>query len=537
MYYINNFKYFSEQCGAEVISTVDAIFSRNAELLEVIFITAPCMCGKSTFIKTDLCEYARKTGRKILMLVPRTPIKQQFEIETANSEYQDVIDIETFQKFEKRTTKAIDAISGVYDIVVLDESHHATSDSQFDLHTDRSLERMLTYQAVKIFMSATPEPAYTAIQDVFTELEPDAKWHTFEGEGVSLLKDVKFFGDGSRLTDEQCLDCINGILDEIDKTDEKAIIFCHNLEMAKNLYIQREMQSLFVCAESNRKYNAYMDRFARDYMLQNERFECKYLICTSTMEMGVTLKDPKLKHIICTIPDYNSIIQAIGRKRPFNGDLSDTFMLYLKDRNGYTIQGAVETNKQAFEHYNYLKQHGEAEYLAEYFKEKDPSHIVHCDTFEDGATDAHPQIDKMILAKYQHERAILKEIQKLPYGNANYKAWIYTKFGLTPYPKRKAYAIFKHLEELIGQTFSKKEFHVIVDIINYRRTRTNTEKGANNTLIRDMDVLNEYLTKIGVDIIIKKGQDPKTRRMVYWVERKTQAIQGKSNTEKTAKGA
>lgn len=490
-------KYFTDQHGDEVIETVNSIFERNAELTEAIFITAPTMCGKSTFIKTCLCEYAKKYGHKILMLVPRNPIKQQFREEMLST---DIVRIETYQAFEKRNTKKLAEITGVYDIIVCDETHYFVSDSQFNRHTDKSFERMLKQAAVNIFMTATPEPVQNTIKQLFQEIEPDAKIYEFIGEGVSLLKDVKFF-DGDFMVDG-----IDKILTEIDKTEDKAIIFCHNAAMAKDLYLQRQLQSMFVCSDSNKEYNGYMDKEARDKMLMEEHFDCKYLFCTSTMEMGVTLKDPKLKHIICTLHDWNSILQAMGRKRPFNGDLNDTFTLFLKDHDGHSVQGLLTQNTEALSHYNYLMRWGENEYIAEYAKNEDESHVVYFDMND--TEKIHPIIDKMILAKLQHERKQLKEIQGLPYKNANYKAWVYDMLGLTPYTKRKAYAVYKQLEALAGKKFGKAERKKIIDIIDCSNDNRRAYTGR--------DSLNKYLQEIGVnDIIVNQGTDKKSRR-VYW---------------------
>lgn len=528
-------KFFTEAHGTEVVEIVEAIFQQHKELTEAIFIDAPVMCGKSTFVKSCLCEYARKHNHKILMLVPRKPIKKQFDKEIFDSDNEDIVRVETYQKFEKRSTKAIDEITGVFDVIVCDEAHYFVSDSTYNRHTDRSLYRILGQQAVKIFMTATPNPVLKVVDAALKEFEPTAKMDIIRAEGRNILKDVKFFADDSMLG---TLQGINEILDDLDKTDEKAIIFCYSAEMARDLYLQRVEQSMYVCSESNEDYAEYMDLTKRDIMLETERFDCKYLFTTSAMEMGVTIKDEKLKHIICTLKDWNSILQAKGRKRPVDGAADDTFLLWLNNRDGYAIQGALTRNAEALKHYNYLTAYGEEEYMAQFLKDEDKFHVVYFDK-GDNTTEGnfHPKIDNMILTKLQHERELLKQIQGLPYGNANYKAWVYNEFQLTPYQKRKTYAIYKRLEALIGQTFGKKQYRVIVEAINLRRNRNNTDKGANNTLIRDMNTLNEYLAEIGVDMVIKCQQDKKTRRMIYWIERTSDAINGKSNATAEAKGA
>ena len=53
--------------------------------------------------------------------------------------------------------------------------------------------------------------------------------HVCELEGVSVVKDIRFFKNGS---DEQKKKNVLDILNMIDKTEEKAIIFCDSQKYA-----------------------------------------------------------------------------------------------------------------------------------------------------------------------------------------------------------------------------------------------------------------------------------------------------------------
>ena len=133
MYNVKKFNYFSEQHGAATIKIVEDAFKEKTELTEFIFIEAPTKCGKSTFVMNRLYEYAKTYDHKILLLIPRTALKTQFVLDTADKS--DIILVQTYQHFEQDSTKAIDEVTGVYDIVVCDEAHYFTADCRFNYNT------------------------------------------------------------------------------------------------------------------------------------------------------------------------------------------------------------------------------------------------------------------------------------------------------------------------------------------------------------------------------------------------------------------
>ena len=125
-----------------------------------------------------------------------------------------------------------------------------------------------------------------------------------ELEGVSPVKDIKFFKIGF---DEEKRNNVQNILNEIDKTEEKAIVFCDSKKYAHDLYEQYSEKSIFICSLTDGKFendNAASEKSGDHnkylHMLTENNFDCKYVFCTSALDVGFSIKDRQVKHIICS---------------------------------------------------------------------------------------------------------------------------------------------------------------------------------------------------------------------------------------------
>lgn len=124
---------------------------------DTITISAGTGKGKSHFVKNTLYEHAKGKGKRILFFLHRSNTLDQFKLEIEAEGKNDVIDLITYQSFEKATIlkKQIDLWH--YEYVICDEYHYFGNDSAFNRYTDISLNEIIDGAANRIilFMSAT----------------------------------------------------------------------------------------------------------------------------------------------------------------------------------------------------------------------------------------------------------------------------------------------------------------------------------------------------------------------------------------------
>ena len=136
------------------IITASKIRSWNKN--EIIIINAPTGSGKSYWCRNVLYSIAKQERKKILMLVNRTRIRNQFN-EKVEYKEDNILSIMTYQYLENEILKNNKTILACYDYIVCDEFHYFLSDAEFNQYTDLSLYEILETYATKIFMSATGE--------------------------------------------------------------------------------------------------------------------------------------------------------------------------------------------------------------------------------------------------------------------------------------------------------------------------------------------------------------------------------------------
>ena len=110
--------------------------------------------GKTTFIKNRLAEVCRAKKKKILQLEPRLLLKRQQREDVDSS----VIDVESYQSL----CSSINLKK--YEFVVLDECHYLFADSGINDLTDRHYEILNGLNAIKIWITATPDDVFEYFQ-------------------------------------------------------------------------------------------------------------------------------------------------------------------------------------------------------------------------------------------------------------------------------------------------------------------------------------------------------------------------------------
>ena len=364
-------------------------------------IQAPTGYGKSHYITGEFYEYCKSRGYKILFLLPRSAPTEQFIEETKGKA--DLITIKTYQAITyDYITKGVNDLNN-YDYIICDECHFFVTDSIVNKETDICFDLLYRSRAFKIYMSATIEPF---IKVVFLRYST-----TFEipiQAENTVISDINFFFAHQKKVKKEV------IIDIMHYVKDKAIIFCDNATMAVEIYQMEEFidNSLFICSEQN-KNAEYMDKDKRKELIRTHKFDCKYLICTSALDVGFSIEDEAVKDIICTYsPDnWTIIMQSIGRKRQVKE--KDKVTLHIRDFSQKQIDELIKTNEGRFEHYNFYQQRGEIEYLKAYRKKHDENNIMYFDyQTVDGNIQPCLRADRYLCGFYEYQRDVLQDIQK-----------------------------------------------------------------------------------------------------------------------------
>lgn len=513
---------FSEEVGDELLQLIDTIITDKKQRTSTILNVAPTGKGKSFFIKNGLYDYCKKRNMRILYLLPRSMVKEEFMVELQAENKTDVITVDTYQNYlEKEDYASYEEYLQLeenksftkFDIIICDECHYFIADSTFNQFTYKSYNHIFTNGAdkVRIFITATPNPIKQVMADTIQRQNiniPDKKerhlLYYCECQGISAVKDIKFFLRSKKKEE------IRKYLKEIDKTEDKAIVFCDSKSDALDLHKSYESNSMFICSMSAEKSGDYFDnnavnKYPEVYqkMLREHNFDCKYVFCTSALDVGFSIKDKQVKHIICTLRDWNSVIQAVGRKRIMDNDMNDRITLYLPYYKNNEIGRKKSEGLKMLEHRNYLNSHGAAAYMAKYEKILDSAKVVYYRHIGNGICE--PAIDNFVLENIYRQNWIWYKISQID-STEQHQDWILQQFGLpNKRHERTLYGIERDLKPFADskRVFTQKDKEIIVNIINHK----NRENGLQ---VKSMQKLEEYLQKIGCRYMIVIGSKRET---------------------------
>jgi len=262
---------------------------------DIILIKSPTGSGKSHFVKYILSEYCRINNKTILLLTNRDILKEQ-NIKELSKQNNTIINIMNYQQIEYALMNGKEIIP--YDIIVADETHYFFLDSTFSRKTDISFNWVINHSSLKILLSATCN-----ILEEYLEIE-NIKPIKYEIKpNYSYINDFYFYYNN---------DVLEKLLTEIPE-GEKVIYFTG----AKRAYEMSNKfdNAKFICSKHSKLYAQYSDEDERKNIIENEKFNCQILCCTSVLDNGINIKDKLVKHIIIDIFDLDILQQCIGRKR------------------------------------------------------------------------------------------------------------------------------------------------------------------------------------------------------------------------------
>ena len=197
---------FSAILGEETTDAINDYLTNHQKDKQYIMAVAQTGKGKSWYVKNKLYDYCKERGFKILYLLPRKVVKEEFILELkGNDEGEidktDVIKVYTYQQIE-RLDRWVSPQQ--FNIIICDECHYFISDSFFNVRTERSYNRLLEYapDAAFLFITATPKPIEAVLD--FDLHERDKKLCTGSIKpDFSIIKEIRFISaDSPKQKDE-----------------------------------------------------------------------------------------------------------------------------------------------------------------------------------------------------------------------------------------------------------------------------------------------------------------------------------------------
>lgn len=305
----------------------------NSTETRPVVINGQMAMGKTTWVMKTLCPYFIT---KVLMVVPRIPLRNSVEYDKLVNGA-DNLDIMSYQEinnalYDKEKRFEMQTTLEKYACIVCDEFHYWIQDSHFTPLTEFSYNAImqLKQNTQIVLMSATP-------QDILTYMKRQGETY------IEYVFNQKYdVAESIRFVQKRKI--IDGLIEESAEENIKTVIFCHRARDAYEIYQTYPDKCHFIT--STPKYSRYVDKTVKDNIARNQRFDKPLLVTTTTMEVGVTIKDRDVKRVIVDIFEPVSASQCIGRVRAVDNDYK--IEVYIFDQNGRNINGYEHYAKENF---------------------------------------------------------------------------------------------------------------------------------------------------------------------------------------------
>ena len=253
----------------------------------------------------------------------------------------------------------------------------------------------------------------------------------------------------------------------------------------------------------------------RQQLIETHKFDCKYLICTSALDVGFSIEDEAVKDMVCTFtPDnWTNIIQSIGRKRQV--DKNDKVTLHIQHCSQAQINKLLDRNAELYEHLNFYRKNGELAYMKEYRKKYDKNRLIVTDyrLLDDGTLQVYIKEDKFVLTLYEYQKKILQEIKKC----GSYADFLKDKLRITDdvtiRHKRKDDYIDTRLREIAAEGIIYTS-----DNLDELTTRMNVKSnGKKRKLLKRPSAINKRLQEMEKPFEIKITEDEQRHKLYQLV--------------------
>lgn len=299
---------------------IGTTFAQNINVADIakwtknVILEGGTATGKTHFILHILSKYAEEHDLSILFLCNRTALFNEIKSEIQLLGIRNV-DVMSYQNVEDFLRKE-QSMFMIHDYLVCDEFHHVTE--IYNLYTDLSYKWIIEHPATKIFMSATcPNIFNSFVED---DIVPNDQRY-YIPKDYSYVDEVKFFKSN---------DFIQSFIDDkLHSTDDKIIYFANSTKKAIQIYELFKEHASFYCSKHTK--NELAEKYLEENkgVIKNQKFDSRLLVTTKALDVGITLKDKAIKHIVSDIFDTASLIQCLGRKRII--DKTDTCKFYLRN--------------------------------------------------------------------------------------------------------------------------------------------------------------------------------------------------------------
>lgn len=219
-------------------------------------------------------------------------------------------------------------------LIIVDEYHDFTQDSDFNSDTHLSFDFIKGSKGTKIFLSATGDCMYSEILSKELDL-----YQTINSPSdYRYIKNLYFYQNTVKTHSQAGKnDFAREKILELSNKDpnSKIVYFVNSLQKLEELYHDPEIRPIshFFFSKSRAKTRNQRDMLDEKPVKKGsdgiQTFEKQILITTTALDVGVDLKDPQIKYLFLDISDVNVAIQCLGRKRPVNEQ--DTCEVYIYD--------------------------------------------------------------------------------------------------------------------------------------------------------------------------------------------------------------
>ena len=330
-------------CGKTTVSDLLRTLLPTFDPANPILIQAGTGAGKTRSVLDVLVPYAIDHGQRILFVSSRAAISVQFKSSLARAtgqpelltdytaeglrKIQDVgpVKILTYHAlWAQMCAGSIDLRS--FDYLVWDEIHALALDSTFVSYTGELLERVVRSCAGirRMYLSATPEPILEHLVNL--EGYPALTVYRWKTKYNHFL--LHFY---------EKMDEIANRMRSIS-AEEKVLIFVSSVREGEILTKILPTDYRLITSNTRTDFPAEWAE-----LLSNPILPTRFTIATTTLDAGVSLTDPALKHIVCESLDFAQILQEAGRKRLKSGEKLN---IYLRDPTRQQISNRLKVAQQ-----------------------------------------------------------------------------------------------------------------------------------------------------------------------------------------------
>ena len=480
--------------------------------------------GKTTFCKTLILDVLQ-IQEKILYLVSRTAKQKelitemkQLEIELKSQDininiFKHIIII-TYQKLEAAISHSSKSLYeyAACKYIFCDECHYFTDDIAIPDSTPSISESWIRSQShsIKIYASATANDFFTAL--IKKKNIPDAHIYTIP-KNFDYISNIYFFKK-IQLTQ---------LIDRILRTESesKILIYINSSRQMSDLYdIYGTDFADYLCSRNTK--DKLLQKICNLRSGTNININKRILFTTKTLDVGINIIDPLLKHIICEIPEINTMIQCFGRKRPINQ--YDTCTFYIEDK---TIHNFIPQHNMIQKHINRYNDWKKDPLLFQNKHSQDRNLTKDGSIFYLNPGSSEIKIDYTRLYNYKkflsfYEEIKLKGYQQTIYNNIGTE--LQNKISQLPESKDER-AIFieylKSLEDKYLYKIDQKELQIKINDLMRKLNQSSKTLG--------MKIINRFLDKNFNDLYTKRfvsekdyrrsinnKQNPHYKQM-YWI--------------------